>query len=354
MPRTGGVYSAPAGTKGAPNTTIQSAKYNALVDDLVLDANAARPITAGGTGATSASAARTALGLTIGTNVQAYDVDLAAIADLTTAADKLPYATGVGTWALTTLSSYGRSLIDDVDAAAARATLLLGALAVKANVNDADWSGADLSIANGGTGASTASAALAALGGQPSNAALTSIAALTTAADRLPYTTAANTYAVTTLTAFGRSLIDDADAAAGRTTLGAAASAQQVIAGNGMTGGGALDADRTLTLGTPTTLTAVTTNAVTSTSHTHAVNATAIASAGMAGLAAGAVGSLALGIRSTGSGAVAFGATLAGSSITTSNAGGNTTGGQTLTGTWRCLGEITSGSNEACVWMRIS
>ncbi|WP_246807062.1 hypothetical protein [Ensifer sp. ENS05] len=62
MPRTGGVYSPPAGTKGVSNTTIQSVPYNALVDDLTADANAARPITAGGTGATSASAARTALG----------------------------------------------------------------------------------------------------------------------------------------------------------------------------------------------------------------------------------------------------------------------------------------------------
>ncbi|ASY69320.1 Phage tail fiber protein [Sinorhizobium fredii CCBAU 83666] len=62
LPRTGGVYSPPAGTKGVPNTTIQSVPYNALIDDLTADANAARPITAGGTGATSASAARTALG----------------------------------------------------------------------------------------------------------------------------------------------------------------------------------------------------------------------------------------------------------------------------------------------------
>lgn len=55
---------------------------------------------------------------------------------------------------------------------------------------------------------------------QQFSASLTSLAWLTTAADRLAYTTAANTWAVTTLTAFGRSLIDDANSAAARTTLG--------------------------------------------------------------------------------------------------------------------------------------
>lgn len=354
MPRTGGVYSAPAGTKGAPNTTIQSAKYNALVDDLVLDANAARPITAGGTGATSASAARTALGLEIGTNVQAFDADLTALSAITIAADQLAYGTGAATWAVTPFTAFARSILDDVDAAAVRTTLGLGALAVKSAVNDGDWSGADLAIANGGTGASSAPAALAALGAQPSSAALTSIAGLTTAADRLPYTTGSNTYAVTPLTAFGRSLIDDADAATARATLAAAASAQQVIAGNGLTGGGSLAADRTLNLGTPGTLTSSTTNSVGTTDHTHAVDEDSIVSVGMAALGLGAVGTLAL-CRRVAAGNTAPGDTIAGSGINYASASGADPG-QSPTGTWRCLGNCTgpSGALATTLFVRIS
>lgn len=54
---------------------------------------------------------------------QPLDTDLTAIAALTSAANQVPYATGAGTWALTTLSSFGRTLIDDADAAAGRTTL---------------------------------------------------------------------------------------------------------------------------------------------------------------------------------------------------------------------------------------
>lgn len=54
---------------------------------------------------------------------------------------------------------------------------------------------------------------------QEFSASLTSLAGLTTAADRLAYTTASDTWAVTTLTAFARTILDDANAAAVRTTI---------------------------------------------------------------------------------------------------------------------------------------
>lgn len=60
---------------------------------------------------------------------QPLDTDLTAIAALTSAADKVPYATGSGTWALASFTSAGRALVDDANAAAQRTTLGLATVA---------------------------------------------------------------------------------------------------------------------------------------------------------------------------------------------------------------------------------
>lgn len=70
---------------------------------------------------------------------------------------------------------------------------------------------------------------------QPLDAGLTSISGLTTAADRMIYTTASDTYAVTTLTAAGRALLDDASAAVQLQTLGLTATASELNTLDGIT-----------------------------------------------------------------------------------------------------------------------
>ena len=132
MARNGsGVYSLPAGSVVVNGDTSDATDVNTPIADIAADLNVARPIVAGGTGATSASAARTALGLAIGTNVQAYDAALTSVAALGTAANKGIYFTGVDTAAEFDLTTQGRQLLDDTSFADMRTTLGLGSTATR-------------------------------------------------------------------------------------------------------------------------------------------------------------------------------------------------------------------------------
>jgi hypothetical protein len=92
---------------------------------------------------TNTSTARTNLGVAIGTNVQAYDAELAAIAGLTSAADKGIQFTGSGTAAVFDLTTAGKALLDDADATAQRTTLGLGTIATQ-NANNVALTGGSI------------------------------------------------------------------------------------------------------------------------------------------------------------------------------------------------------------------
>ena len=62
------VYVKPAGTTFVDGTVAEAVDMNTLIDDMIVDKNTARPISVGGTGSTTATAARTALGVPTGTS----------------------------------------------------------------------------------------------------------------------------------------------------------------------------------------------------------------------------------------------------------------------------------------------
>ncbi len=71
----------------------------------------------------------------IGSSVQAYDTELAAIAGLTSAADKGIQFTGSGTAGTFDLTTAGKALLDDADASTQRSTLGLGTIATQNSNN---------------------------------------------------------------------------------------------------------------------------------------------------------------------------------------------------------------------------
>lgn len=129
-------------------------------------------------------------------SAQTLNTSLTALSSVAPATNLLPYYTGTSSAAGTTLTAFGRSLIDDVDAVSARSTLNVYSTI---EVDNALSGGLALK--------------------QPLDATLTALAGLATANNTLAYFTATDVATTTTLTPFARSLLDDADATAARATL---------------------------------------------------------------------------------------------------------------------------------------
>ena len=138
---------------------------------------------------TTASATRTTLGLAIGTDVQAWDAQLDDIAALAVTNSNFIVGDGanwVAESGATVRTSLGLAIGTDVHAFTTNGNTIL------------------------------------------TDAGILSIAGLSTAADKMIYTTASDTYTTTDLTAYSRTLFDDVDAAAWRVTLGVVTAADAI------------------------------------------------------------------------------------------------------------------------------
>ena len=153
-----------AGTDNSTDVTLASVTGNYLtISDQEITAGTI-PVALGGTGATTAANARTALGLEIGTDVQAYDAQLADVAGLAVTNGNIIVGDGsnfVAESGATARASLG------VDAAGTDNSTDVTLASVTGNyltISDQEITAGTVPVALGGTGATTATAARASLG----------------------------------------------------------------------------------------------------------------------------------------------------------------------------------------------
>lgn len=248
------VQAALAALETAIGTKLNSSAVTAFILTLLDDADAA--------------AARMTLGVPATVHQHGWsDINsgvpgtISALAGGTAAADRVWYYTGTGTGAMMTVTAFARGLLDDADAATMLTTL--GAAAANhghtnaTTSNSGFMSNTDKSKLDGiadnanlyvhptadgsrhvpANGTGNTNRVLKASGvagtyiwewvafseitGVP--AALSAVGALTPVGDRIAYYTDGTTAALTALSSFIRTLLDDADAPTARNTLGAAA-----------------------------------------------------------------------------------------------------------------------------------
>lgn len=144
-----------------------------------------------------------------------------------------------------------------------------------------------------------------------------------------------------------------------KSKFGIVTEGRYITAGNGLTGGGDFTTNRTIALGTPSSITSSSTNSVTSTSHTHALGEATVRSL-IADGPVGAVGTYAF-LTPGGTGRITPGTTRAGSTLYyTGGSGsfGDEGNNHQPAGTWRCMGYLTSywsgDGRMATLWLRIS
>ena len=211
--------------------------------DLTADVTGTLPVGSGGTGLASLGSANQVLGVNSGGTALEYktlstggtvtsvavtgsdgiEVDsgspITSSGTIALGIDSTTLSTHLGLGDLATQSTITESQISDLQSYLTAEVNDLSAAVTWANVPDGNIT--QSSVTQHQAALSITESQISDLGSyQPSDAGLTSIAGLTTAADKMVYTTASDVYAVADLTSAGRALLDDADAAAQRTTLG--------------------------------------------------------------------------------------------------------------------------------------